>query len=128
MYDANPFVNTIIYEVEFSDGQVKEYAANCISENMLTQVDSNGHSLTMMKGIIDFKKDDAAAVDKQDGFFTTRRGVKKPRKTTQGWKLLVQWADDTESWISLKDMKESHPVEVSEFSMARGIDGEPAFV
>ena len=127
-YDANPFLNTIIYEVEFSDGQVKEYAANCIAENMLTQVDSDGYSLTMMKGIIDFKKDDAAAVDKQDGFVTTRRGVKKPRKTTQGWKLLVQWADDTESWISLKDMKESHPVEVSEFAMARGIDGEPAFV
>ena len=127
-YDANPFLNTIIYEVEFSDGQVKEYAANCIAENMLTQVDSDGYSLTMMKGIIDFKKDDAAAVDKQDGFVTTRQGVKKPMKTTQGWKLLVQWADDTESWIPLKDMKESHPVEVSEFAMARGIDGEPAFV
>ena len=79
----------------------------------MTQVDSDGYSLTMMKGIIDFKKDDAAAVDKQDGFVTTRQGVKKPRKTTQGWKLLVQWDDDTESWISLKDMKESHPVEVA---------------
>ena len=32
------------------------------------------------------------------------------------------------SWIPLKDMKESHPVESAEFSRARGIDTEPAFV
>ena len=40
-YDDNPFLNTIIYEVEFPDGQVKDYAANVIAENMLTQVDSD---------------------------------------------------------------------------------------
>jgi hypothetical protein len=49
------------------------------------------------------------------------------RRTTQGWKLLIQWADETETWIPLKDMKESHPVEVAEFAKARGIAQEPAF-
>ena len=52
-YDDNPFLNTIIYEVEFPDGKVKDYAANVIAENMLTQVDSDGFALTMMDGIID---------------------------------------------------------------------------
>ena len=52
-YDDNPFLNTIIYEVEFPDGQVKDYAANVIAENMLTQVDSDGFTLSMMDGIID---------------------------------------------------------------------------
>jgi len=33
----------------------------------------------------------------------------------------------TESWVPLKDMKESHPVDVAEFAKTRGIDGEPAF-
>ena len=42
-YDNNPFLNSIIYDVEFPAGQVKEYAANIIAENMLTQVDSEGH-------------------------------------------------------------------------------------
>ena len=46
----------MIYEVEFPDGQVKEYAANLIMENMLTQVDSDGFSLMMLKAIIDYKK------------------------------------------------------------------------
>ena len=36
-YDNNPFLNSIVYDVEFPDGQVKEYAANIIAENMLTQ-------------------------------------------------------------------------------------------
>ena len=34
--------------------------------------------------------------------------------------------DSTESWIKLADMKESHPVEVAQYGMARGIDKEPA--
>ena len=48
-YDNNPFLNSIIYDVEFPDGQVKEYAANIISENMLRQVDSDGMSTTLWK-------------------------------------------------------------------------------
>ena len=34
-YDENPCLNTMIYEVEFPDGQSKAYAANVIAENML---------------------------------------------------------------------------------------------
>eukprot|EP00957_Ditylum_brightwellii_P188016 14314015-Ditylum_brightwellii.AAC.1 len=40
-YDNNPMINTMIYDVEFPDRQVHEYAANIIAENMLTQVDSD---------------------------------------------------------------------------------------
>ena len=35
-YDDNPFLNTMIYEVEFPDGEVREYGANLIAENMIT--------------------------------------------------------------------------------------------
>ena len=35
-YDDNPILNYIIYKLEFSDSQVKEYAANVIAENMLS--------------------------------------------------------------------------------------------
>ena len=38
-YDEKPFLNSIIYDVEFNDGTVKEYSANVIAENMLTQVE-----------------------------------------------------------------------------------------
>ena len=125
--DDNPFLNTIIYEVEFPDGQVKDYAANAIAENMLTQVDSDGFALTMMDGIIDYKRDDAVAIPKSNAYVVTQRGRKRHRRTTVGWKLLVKWSDGSETWVPLKDMKESHPVEVADFAKARGIADEPAF-
>ena len=52
-YYNNPYLNSTIYDVEFPDGQVKEYAANIIAENMLTQVDSDGMSTTLMEAIVD---------------------------------------------------------------------------
>ena len=56
-YDDNPGLNSIIYDVEFPDGTVKEYSANVIAENMLTQVDSDGFTMTLMEGIVDHKMD-----------------------------------------------------------------------
>ena len=52
-YDNNPYLNSIMYDVEFPDGQVKEYAPNIIAENMLTQVDSDGMSTSLMEAILD---------------------------------------------------------------------------
>ena len=41
--------------MEFPDGQVKEYAASIVAENMLTQyVDSHGISTTLMEAIVDY--------------------------------------------------------------------------
>ena len=54
-YDNNPYLNLIMYEVELADGRIKEYWTNIIAENMLTQVGSNGFSLALMEGIIDYK-------------------------------------------------------------------------
>ena len=48
-YDENTCLNTMTYEVEFPNGQLKEYAANVIAKNMLTQVDSDGYYLMMME-------------------------------------------------------------------------------
>ena len=127
-YDDNPYLNSIIYEVELADGRMKEYGANIITENMLTQVDSNGFSLSLMEGIIDYKRYDSVPISKADKYITTLRGQRRLRKTTAGWKLLVKWRDQSESWVKLSELKESHPVEAAEFAKSRCIDDEPAFV
>ena len=126
-YDDNPYLNSIVYEVEFDDGGVKEYAANIIAENMLMGVDDDGYSITMIEAIVDFQKDEAVAIPKSEKYVYTQGGQKRSRVTTKGWKLLVRWADGTESWIPLKDLKASNPVETAEFAKARGIDDEVAF-
>ena len=80
-----------------------------------------------MNGIIDHRKDEATAISKSDMYIVTRRGQSKMRKTTCGWSLLIQWKDDTESWVPLKDLKESHPVEADEYEKYLGMAYEPAF-
>lgn len=113
--------------IEFPDGQVKEYAANIIAENLLTQVDEDGYSLTMMKDILASQKDAQIVVPIDSANVIMANGQSRPRKTTKGWKLLVLWEDGLKSWIPLKDMKESHPFEVAEFARSQDIDKEPAF-
>ena len=125
-YHDNPFLNTMVYKVELNEGQLREYSANVIAENMLSQVDSDGFSLTLMDAIIDYRCTNTA-IDKKDGYVYTKSGQKRKQKTTAGWELLVKWKDESETWIRLVDMKESHPIEVAEFAVAQGIEDEPAF-
>ena len=82
----------MIYDVEFPDGQIKEYYANMIVDNMLTQIDSEGMSTISMELIADLKKDDSA-VSKQNKYLGTPRGQRRMQKTTKDWKLLVIWKD-----------------------------------
>ena len=65
-YDDNPFKSSVLYEVEFPDGQLKEYSANIIAENILYQVDQDGYSRTLFNAIVDYEKDEEVAVSKQD--------------------------------------------------------------
>ena len=71
-YHDNPFLNTITYDVEFPDGQVKEYGANIIAENMLSQVDSDRYSLLLMDSIIDHQSDPSQAIPMEDKYNTTK--------------------------------------------------------
>ena len=59
-YHKNPILNTLVYDVEFPDGEVKEYSANIIAENLLSQVDDEGFTLTVFDSILEHTKDDNA--------------------------------------------------------------------
>ena len=125
-YHKNPILNTLVYDVEFPDGEVKEYSAKIMSENLLAQFNDEGFTLTVFDIILDHTKD-VSAIQKKDFYFRTRSGTRRMRKTTCGWKFLVIWKDGSKTWVSLADMKESHPVEISKYSKSRGINKEPAF-
>ena len=81
---------------------------------------------TLLEVILDYKKE-SNAVEKDDIYLTTKKGARHMRKTTAGWKLLIQWKMEEQEWIPLNILKESNPVEVAEFAMSRNIDREPAF-
>ena len=50
-----------------------------------------------------------------------------PNKTTRRWDLLVEWKDVSSSWIPLKYLKASNPVELAEYAAGICLDIEPAF-
>ena len=80
-----------------------------------------------MEGVVNCKRYPAMELSKEDKYVVTRRGQKQLRKNIIVWKLLIRWMVGSESWIHLKDIKYSHPIEVSEFSKDIGIAYEPSF-
>jgi len=122
----NPILDTRTYEVEFPDGQVAEYSANAIAENMYTQCDTEGNQYLLLDEIVDWQRDDSA-IKSEDKYVYSRNGNRHYRKTTRGWKLCAKWRDGTTSWERLADLKESYPIEVAEFAVAHDIHDEAAF-
>ena len=122
----NPILDSRQYEVEFLDGTIETLTANVIAENLLSQVDEEGHRQLLLEEIVDFRKDDTA-IDIKDGIITTNNGVTRKIMTTKGWELCVIWKDGSTDWISLKDLKESYPVELAQFAINNKIEEEPAF-
>jgi hypothetical protein len=124
--NQNPILDTREYEVEMPDGTIAEYTANTIAENIYSQVDSEGHQYLMLSEIIDHKKD-LSAITKDQGFTTSYNGNRVKKKTTKGSKLCVEWKDGTLTWVPLKELKSSNPVEVAEYAVTNQIVEEPAF-
>ena len=108
--DQNPLLDTRMYEVELVDGEKASLTANYIAENLFAQVDDEGNRHVLMKEIIDYRTN-GTELKQQDAFITTKTGTKRRRETTKGWELLIEWKDGSTNWVSLKDIKESYPVE-----------------
>ena len=121
-YNHNPILDTRVYDVMFPDGAVQQYSTNVIAENLYSQVDEEGHHYQLMEGIMMHRKNNSA-VTKENAYDSRGRR----RLTTKGWDLCVKWKDGTSSWIPLKELKNSYPIEVADYAMMAGINDEPAF-
>ena len=55
------------------------------------------------------------------------RGQSYKCKSMKGWHLCVQWKDGTTAWERLSDLKESHTIQVAEYSLSQGISHDPYF-
>jgi hypothetical protein len=75
-------------EVEFPDGSSEAYTANLIAENLLSQVDAEGGSCSILSEIVDHRKN-GKALSKDDASKMTKSGRAQLRHTTQGWDLQV---------------------------------------
>ena len=82
-HDHNPFLNTLNYDVEFSNGGIKKYLANAIAENMHSQVREDGCYTQILDSIVDYRKD-SNSVDKSNMRLRTNSGQQRLRCTTSG--------------------------------------------
>jgi hypothetical protein len=88
-WNANPILNTLVYECEFNDGTVKEYAANTIASNIYEEGDANGFLSALLHTIVDHKSS-GEAVKMTDKYYHTKNGTQRMQETTIGWSFLVQ--------------------------------------
>lgn len=123
---SNPILDTRRYVVEFPDGVRQEYTANTIAENIFAQCDPEGRQHLLFNGIADHRINDDAVKD-DEGFILSKNGNKVPKRTTKGWDLLIEWKDGTTSWVPLKQVKDSNPVELAEYAAAHKLLNKPVF-
>ena len=60
-----------------------------------------------------------------DGFIIRRGGNKRPNKTLCGCELLTQTKEGFQKWVTLKDIKGSNPVYLTDYEVENKIDKDP---
>ena len=68
----------------------------------------------------------ADAIPRSQGTYTTPSGAVRKKQTTRGWEFCMQWKGGTTEWVSLKDLKDSYPVQLTDYAVTHNIDTEPA--
>ena len=123
--NSNPILDSRIYEVEYPDGSAAEYATNVITECLYSQTDDNGNYDFTLSCITDHRCN-SNAIPKSEGWFNTKTGTRRRVITTKGWDICVEWSNGSSSWIPLKDIKKSNPVQLAEYAVLQGIYNEVA--
>ena len=122
----NPLKDNSIYEVPFMDGTTEAISANVIAESMITDCDAEGYQYSLFNEISDHWKD-GDTLNVADGFHVSKHGNKTPKRTTKGWKLLIEWKDGSMDWLRLSEVKEAYPLQLAEYAVANNIANEPVF-
>ena len=125
-YNTNPLLDTRKYLVRFKSGEEDELMANAVAENIYSQCDPQGRQFQLMEDIIEFWTNGDALTDDEESTVLLK-GKQHPIATTKGWSFLVQWKRGESTWVPLKDLKKSNPIEVAEFAISRKLENKPAF-
>ena len=100
--------------------------ANAITQNLFVQVDAEGNRHGLFDEIVDHRTG-GTYIKQQDAFLTTRTGTRCRRETTKGWEIIVKCKDQSTTWIALKDIKNSFPVQLADYAVRARISQEPTF-
>ena len=82
----------------------------------MSQVYSRGHHYQVLTEVTDHKKD-YSAIATMGGFIKSSSGKLHRKRTTCGWKLLVECKYGSIYWVPLKYLKHSNPVDLAEYAV-----------
>ena len=88
----NSMNDKYVYEFDHPYGTTQQLIANIIAENMISQVDYESHHYQVLTEVTYHKRDNSD-ITKVDGFIKYSNGNLNQKRTTQFWKLLVEWKD-----------------------------------
>ena len=125
-YNKDPLLDTRVYEVMFPDGEVNQYSSNLVAEAIWAECDADGRRYQILDDIINHEKL-PDALEPNEAYENGSGTTNKYMKTTKGWRILVQWKDGQQSWIPLKDIKDTYPILVAEYAKSVGIEKKAAF-
>ena len=94
---------------------------------MFAKVKDEGNRNVLFEQIIDHRHA-ALALKQADTFVVTSSGNMRRLETTEGQDMIIRQKGGSTTCVPLKDMKESYPVQVSEYGILTRIQEEPAFV
>ena len=85
----------------------------------MAQCDSEGNQYTLFDGICGHRKNhEYKSIPPND---------QRRTKTTRGWDIQLQWTNGETSWLPLRDVKNSNPIELAEYAIANELENELAF-
>ena len=70
---------------------------------------------------------DGNEVTGDDAFIVSSNGTRRRKETTKGHHVLLKWKDGTSTWNTLKDVKDSYPVQLATYAIKNNLDKTPAF-
>ena len=97
-----------------------------IAESLFSECDPDENQYVLLDEIVDHRHL-PTAIQLADQKVVRANGRTYLKRLTIGWQICCQWKDGSSSWENLSDLKESHPIETSEYAKIIGVDHEPAF-
>ena len=90
-------------------------AANVIAENLMAQVYDNGNRHLLIDEIEDHitTKEEISSAQ---GTYKTKSVFDRKKRTTKGWELYVKWKEVSGDWVTMKDLKDSYQVPLSDYA------------
>ena len=123
--NSNPILDSHQYMVNFEDSNEDELAENVIAQSMYAQFEPDGKQYLLLDSTVEFFRSTTALCHEDHKLVNNGRTYL--RRSTPGWKLCCQCRDESTSWKKLANLKESHPIQTSEYAISQHLQVEAVF-